>query len=222
MSAELASLEDIEILISHKKINVLVKGKLITNYKGIFFRKVGNYRNLAFIIANFAKKKGIAFIDRFHFLINNRGKLIQMFLLAMNHLPIPKTYHSISYDDKKIKKAISFLKLPIVVKATNLGGGKIVYLAENKKELKRILSKHHEMELILQEFIKNNFDYRMMILEDKAAVAEKRIRTKKGEFRNNASLGGKEIFIPMGRDSQKNQGDGQVSCEDNECSGGGS
>ena len=197
LPAEIVNLEDIEIFLEKGKTRVLIGKKSILDYKMIYFRKVGTCRNVAFILSNLAKKRNIPFLDQFYPYTSTRGKLIQMFLLASRKLPIPKTYHSLVYNNKKIKNATSYLKLPLVVKATNFGGGRMVYLVKNKKEIKRIIKKHPDTEFILQEFIKNNFDYRIMVLGGTASVAEKRIRTRKKEFRNNACVGGKEIFLDV-------------------------
>ncbi len=195
--AKIVNLEDVEIFLEKGRARAIAGKKSVLDCKMIYFRKVGTCRNVAFIISNLAKHKNIFFVDNFHVRTSLRGKLIQMFLLALRGLPVPKTYHSLIFDDKKIKKAISFLGLPLVVKATNLGGGKMVYLAKSSEKLKKILKKHPDTEFILQEFIKNTFDYRIVVLGGKAAVAEKRIRMDKKEFRNNACRGGKEVFLDV-------------------------
>jgi len=197
VSARVESLENVEIFLETGNARAVIGKKSVLESTMIYFRKVGVHRNIAFIISNLSQKKNIFFIDRFHQKIHARGKLIQMFLLAMNGVPIPKTYHSLAYDRKKIRNAVSWLKLPIVVKATNLGGGRMIYLAKNGTEIEKIIKKHPDTEFIFQEFIRNNFDYRIVVLGGKASVAEKRIRVGKKEFRNNACVGGKEIFLCM-------------------------
>lgn len=194
---KIINLEDVEIFLEKGRIKVLVDGKSIFNCKMMYFRKTGTYRNVAFIIANVAQKRNVFFVDKFYPKTCTRGKLIQMFLLSTNNLPIPKTYHSLKFDKKKLKNAIAFLKFPIVVKATNFGSGKMIFIAKTINDLRNIFKKHPDTEFILQEFIKNTFDYRVLVLGKKPSVAEKRIRQNKNEFRNNACIGGKEVFLNL-------------------------
>lgn len=197
LPVKILSMEDVEFFLEKGKSKAVIGEKSILDCKMIYFRKTGNHRNIAFMISNMAKTEGIPFLDRFYPKTSVRGKLIQMFMLATNNLSIPKTYHSPTFDEKKIGNAIAFLKLPIVVKATNFGGGRMVYLAKNRNEIKKILKNHPDTEFILQEFIRNTFDYRIVVLGGKASAAEKRIRMDKKEFRNNACVGGKEVFLDV-------------------------
>jgi len=195
VKSEIRSLRDLEFYFEKNKTEILLKGKSIESYNLIYFRSAAIFRNAAFVLANTAKRKGIFFVDKFRLNVNSRGKLVQMFLFSLNNILIPRTYYSPEYDEKKIRSAVSFLRMPIIVKAARLGGGKAVYLAKSIDQIKHILKKNPRMEIILQEFIPNDLEYRIMVLGGKAAVAEFKVRTQKKEFRNNAAVGAKEIFI---------------------------
>lgn len=199
-----ASFEDIELFMENGKINLLIDGKSLNTWKTIYPRKVGSYRGLAFILATLSKKNKIFFIDRFHEKnkdSSDTAKLIQMFRFAQNEIPIPKTYHTATYSQKQIETACNFLGLPIVVKQGNTSQGSGVHLARTASELKNILrsilGEKNKGDIFLQEFIPNNFEYRVFVTGNKIGAVEKKIRTRKNEFRNNVFLGAREEFVTI-------------------------
>lgn len=198
-----ASFYDVELFIEKSKIKISVKGRPLTSWSTIYFRNVGKFEVLAYIIAQLAIKNKIKFLDQAYGNTGNQGKLKQTFQLAFRGLPVPKTYYSPSYDKKKIKKASTFLGWPIVVKITHMDRGRGVSLAKNDRELAIILEKIPNEQAILQKYLVNDLDYRVLVLGHKARVAEKRIRTDPQEFRNNISLGAREEFIKISEIPQK-------------------
>jgi glutathione synthase/RimK-type ligase-like ATP-grasp enzyme len=194
---EIKKFEGIELFVEKNNIRALIDGKPIAKYDTIFFRRVGKNRNLAFIVSNLARKQKIPFFDNLYQYSNEPGKLKQTFWLAFHNISVPKTFYSPTYNSRRINSAVKFLGFPMVIKASVSKRGKGVFLANNKKELKNILAKTKGIETIFQEFIPNTFEYRFLILGNKIAVAEKKIRTKKKEFRNNVCLGAKEEFLSI-------------------------
>jgi glutathione synthase/RimK-type ligase-like ATP-grasp enzyme len=199
---DFSSFEDIEVFLEKGSVKMLIKGKPLETWSTIYPRKVASYKGLAFMLAHLAKEKNIYFLDKYH--ENSKdssdsAKMIQMFRLGTSGVSIPKTYYSAIYLKQHIKKAISFLKLPVVVKECNTSGGEGVFLAKSasalEKTIKSLLKKFDKKEIFLQEFIPNDFEYRVMITGDKVAVVEKKFKNEKEEFRNNVRLGAKEEFI---------------------------
>jgi RimK family alpha-L-glutamate ligase len=201
-----SSLEDIELFMHDTKISLLINGKPLHNWKTIYPRKVGAYRGLAFILARLSKKNRLLFIDRFHEKIkdsSDAAKLVQIFNFAQNGIPIPKTYYSAAYSQKQIKNAAKFLGFPIVVKQCNTSQGAGVLLAKTSLELKtaivKLLGNKNRGAVFLQEFISNDFEYRIFVVGNKVGAAEKKIRTTKNEFRNNVYLGATEEFLEISK-----------------------
>jgi len=195
--------EDLEILIKQNEPKIFLSGENIKQYSTIFFRKVGKNRTLAFLITMLAQKYGINFFDRLYAFTNEPGKLKQTFMLALRGVSVPKTYFAVKYDDKKIVAAIDFLALPIVVKLSVSKKGQGVYLAHSQEDLTEILKKNKGIEVLLQEFIDNEFDYRILVLEKEIVCAEKRTRNGSEEFRNNVFLGAAEEFLEIGKLEQQ-------------------
>jgi RimK family alpha-L-glutamate ligase len=198
-----SSFEEIELFLDRGKVSLLVAGKPLTEWTTIFPRKVGRHSGLAFILASCARKNKILFLDRFRESTNDITKLVQMFLFSVNKIPIPKTYYSSVYLPKQLGRAIEFLKFPIVIKQCNTSKGEGVSLVRNKKmlqsKLAEITKNDPKKEIILQEFISNDFEYRIFVTGNKIAVAEKKIRTNEEEFRNNVHLGAKEEFLDVNK-----------------------
>lgn len=201
--SSVSSFEEMEVLIDKGDVRILVGGKPLKNWNTIFPRKVGRHSGLAFIVASYARKNDILFLDRFHESTDDITKLVQMFLFAANNVPVPKTYYSPVYLPKHLKRAVKFLHFPIVIKQCNTSKGAGVSLAHDQKELSRqlaeIIKADPKKEIILQEFIPNDFEYRIFVTGDKVAVAEKKIRTSEKEFRNNVHLGAREEFLEVGK-----------------------
>lgn len=200
-SHSFSSFEEIEVLINKADVKILVGGKSLDNWTTIFPVKVGKYSGLAFILASYARRKSILYLDRFFGSTNNSIKLVQVFLFAVNKIPVPKTYYSPVYPPKHLKRAIEFLKFPIVIKQCRTSRGAGVFLAHDQKmlnnQLAEIIKADPKKEIILQEFIPNDFEYRIFVTGDKVAVAKKKIRTSKDEFRNNVHLGARKEFLDV-------------------------
>jgi len=196
-----SSFEDMEVLIDGTDVKILVGGKSLDNWTTIFPRKVGRHSGLAFILATWAGKRKILFLDRFRAATSDITKLVQMFLFAINKIPVPKTYFSPVYLPKQLSRAIAFLGFPMIIKQCNTSKGSGVFLVRNRKSLIRQLAETTKIdpkkEIILQEFIPNDFEYRIFVTGSEVAVAEKKIRATKNEFRNNVHLGAREEFLDI-------------------------
>lgn len=189
--------EDVEFFLNGSSAKCAVDGMEIDQYAGIFIRKAGTFRNAAFALSRIAKKNNITCIDRQWQNFFAPGKFQQMINLSLAGVSIPKTYYACTYSDVHIKNAIDYLRLPIVVKYSVSKKGDGVFLAKKDKELKELLKNNVGKEMILQEFIENKFDYRVLVLGGNVAVAEKRTRVSKDEFRNNVFLGAEEEFLDV-------------------------
>jgi RimK family alpha-L-glutamate ligase len=201
---DFSSFEDIELFLDKNGAKAMIKGKPLKTWTTIYPRKVAHYRGLAHILAHLAKNKGIHFIDKYHENAkdsSDSAKMVQTFHLGMKGISVPKTYYSATYLDNQIKNAIKFLKFPVVVKECDTSGGEGVFLAKNSKELKKtiqtLFGKSQKKAIFLQEFIPNDFEYRVLVIGNKVAVVEKKFRNSREEFRNNVRLGAREEFIDV-------------------------
>ncbi len=205
-----SSFEEVELFLEKGQAEIAIAGKPLETWSTIYPRKVGEYKSFAHILSLVAKGKDIFFIDQFHEDAkdsSDAAKIIQMFHLATAGISIPKTYYATTYSDYQLKNAVAYLGLPIVIKECHTSQGAGVFLAKDSASLKKIiherLSVGEKKEIFLQEFISNNYEYRFLVTGNAVAVAEKKIRAKTEEFRNNVHLGATEEFLALSTINKK-------------------
>ena len=82
-----------------------------------------------------------------------------------------------------------------VMKSVSGHGGQEVFFVNGLEEVNQIKSEHPNLKFIYQEFLENNGDVRIYVLNKRVVVAIKRKSQK--DYRNNYSLGGEvELYEP--------------------------
>lgn len=180
---------------------LLIDGIDFKQFRVIFFRIIGDRWELVNLITSYLKKR----IER------GKTKIIdplilggnlypsmkahQMFVFQKAGLPVPRTiFGQLEFLAQKGKENFGF---PLVFKRSGGGRGERVYLVRNEKELSQLIKelideeKKEKKNFLVQEFIPNQGDLRILVLGNEVLGGMKRVRTKKGEFRNNIHLGGK-------------------------------
>lgn len=193
----IADFSQVEFSLATNSTQIFIQGKPLQDFSFIFFRKVGPYRHAAFVIARQAEQYKIPFADHLYRETSESGKFKQTFVLANQGLPIPKTYFSTTYDIEKLKRAAALLGFPLIIKASRAHRGEGIFLVKEFNALQTQIERLGNNEVLLQEFIPNTFDYRIVVFGEEIGSAERRIRQTNEEFRNNISLGAREEFIPV-------------------------
>lgn len=124
---------------------------------------------------------------------NTSGKLYELWRLWEHDLPVAKTLFGPS--DFLIR---SFPKLngPGVLKAVHGTRGKDNYLIKTTDALRQILADNPNTPFILQNFIPNDGDWRIIVMESEPKLAL--YRSSHGrDHRNNTSVGGDTSFVPL-------------------------
>lgn len=168
----------------------------IQDYDVLFFRTTGKHWEEVNLILDSTKKDQII-VDP----LVEKGrpsdacKAYQMLELKKAGIDVPKTlYGSLCYlrDCKK-----EFLNFPLILKGSGGDRGTRVFKADNQEELQELVKKLRKSETeegkryMLQEFIPNDGDYRVLVLGEKVLGVMKRSSQSEAEFRNNYSAGGK-------------------------------
>lgn len=114
-------------------------------------------------------------------------KVSQMIFLALKGIPAPDsllcTSESFYSNEEAILNQITF---PCVVKS-NGSQGRLVWKVNTKEKLKRLLFKHNTL-MLVQEYIPNTFDIRVLTYGEEILGAFK--RSGGDSFYNNVSRGG--------------------------------
>jgi len=148
-------------------------------------------------------------------------KAWQMMKLKESGIPVPKTvYGSLWYlyeimggsrdifpgaltNARRVAVALpkntpaSPFHFPIILKGSGGDRGTRVFKANNLEELEKLIKELRKSETeegkryMLQEYIENDGDYRILVLGKKVLGVMKRSSQSKDEFKNNYSVGGK-------------------------------
>lgn len=127
-------------------------------------------------------------IKTFNNVLTNKtanDKYLTYEFLKENNLPYIETYLDLS----KIKS------FPCIMKSVSGHGGQEVFFVKDLKEVNQIKNEKPNLKFIYQEFLENNGDVRIYMLNGEVAAAIKRKSNK--DYRNNYSLGGEvELYEP--------------------------
>lgn len=108
--------------------------------------------------------------------------------------------HFLAYGVKKTPSANSDespINFPVIIKGSGGNRGERVFKVDNLEDLEKLIREIRKSETedgrryMLQEYIENDGDYRVLVVGEKALGAMKRSSQNKNEFRNNYSAGGK-------------------------------
>lgn len=125
------------------------------------------------------------------------NKILTAIALANANVPVPdtfpapKTFEGVGYQDAVfLKKAVSILGYPVVVKEAYGSFGAQVYLANTQEELLSIVRRLDYKEFLLQEFIPTSRgrDIRVNVVGDRVVSAM--LRSNEKDFRSNVTNGG--------------------------------
>lgn len=124
---------------------------------------------------------------------NCSGKLYEMARFWENGISIPKTAFG---NLEHLTKCLADFGGIAVLKATHGTKGKDNYLIHSPEELAKILEDKDSLDYVMQEFIPNTGDYRIITFDYEPKLAIYRSSTT-GDHRNNTSLGGSANIVDI-------------------------
>lgn len=125
------------------------------------------------------------------------SKVTEYFKIWEVGAPIPNTIYSKNPTIIKMLKR-EHLKFPLIVKDAFKHKGDYNFLVTNLDQVKEIITKHKGRRFVFQEFIPNNFDYRIITFGYKPQLAFKRQRSKDSDSHlNNTTLGATATKVPL-------------------------
>ena len=140
------------------------------------------YRGRNYLLLEELENRGI---KTFNNVITNKtanDKYLTYEFLKENSFPYIDTY----------LEAKSF---PCIMKSVSGHGGQEVFLVKDLEQVNQIKTEYPNLKFIFQEFLENNGDVRIYVLNQKVVVSIK--RKSQVDYRNNYSLGGEvELFEP--------------------------
>lgn len=177
----------------------LAEGK-VDDFDFVWLRRVGKkYSPLGSALACFLEFTKTPYSDTSWCKEGLNNKLTSLIKMAAVGLPVPKSlFYCRETIVREKDQIITRLEFPLVAKNIWQNRGKGVFLLKEAKDFEGLINKTSFGDhLLLQKFHPNDGDYRIVVLGNEVRAWEKRTRIA-DEFRNNAALGGKEEFFPLG------------------------
>lgn len=142
-------------------------------------------------IGCYCRKKGVKMID--DTFTNTSGKLYEMWRLWEADIPVPKTaWGGVDFLADIVEQfgGVGVLKIKHGSK------GKDNYLVHSGVEISKSLADRSSYDFILQNFIPNDGDYRIIAFDYEPKLAVHRVSSS-DDHRNNTSLGGRADVVKL-------------------------
>jgi glutathione synthase/RimK-type ligase-like ATP-grasp enzyme len=187
-------LNEIGYFISNESSQIfdLRNNRSIDNYDLVFFRgKMQTANNEAATIASYMQSKGIKYVSTAYGTRRAVGKVAQMYQFSSIGCSIPITVSAAAnYMPKLIREHLDY---PVILKDVNGSHGNDNYLLNTEEELQKILDNSPNIKFMAQEFIKNEGDYRILIIGNDYLIIHRLARGN--SHLNNTSAGGTATVI---------------------------
>ncbi len=123
------------------------------------------------------------------------SKMHDYLLLAQHGLPIPRTWQL--FDVDAALQTAEAIRYPCVLKGTHGSHGSHVYLVENQDQLRAHYQAYAPGELMLQEYLPAEEDYRLLVIGYRALSHMVARKPGDGEFRTNVGLSGDSCSLEV-------------------------
>lgn len=187
------SIHEISFNIEGGKANAFGADRnLLEEYDGLVARTFYPYISETLTLARLFHDAGKVVIDQS---LTDEGyavsKMHDHLVLAEHGIPSPRTWQL--FNPRQVQEVAEQLTYPCLLKGVHGARGNHVYLVENTEQL------HHRMwhypygELLLQEYLPADEDYRIMVIGYQALPVMVSRKPPKGDFRTNYALGGRFV-----------------------------
>ncbi|HRO64851.1 MAG TPA: hypothetical protein PKU78_01375 [Candidatus Dojkabacteria bacterium] len=184
----------LEYILKDGKVILRHAGRDIKEFSNVWLSSYWRSRDLAHAVKLYLTHNEISHT----YVEKATSKLTDQIIFALNNISIPNTFF---IDDEDISSHIDTIedvcKYPLIIKDITGSGGRLSALVSNREQL---LDKYKELpkrkKYLFQQFIPNDYDWGILIVNGKAVSAEKSFSIQ-GEFLNNACNGAKEVFVEM-------------------------
>jgi len=200
LNLEQGSLKDliVEIIDNSLVVTDSMTGKRLDEFDYVYFQLWLKAQQPALAAATYLERKGIPFIGHEILGILAATKVGELVRLSDNGIPLPRSFMSSYAVTLEKFKSNPPIQYPFIAKASDAFGGNMNYLVHDYTELKAALTAHKEMPFVLQEFVPNEFDYRVLIMNSEIKLLMKRSRhPESGSHLNNTSAGADGEFVPI-------------------------
>lgn len=194
---------DSRVEIRHNKL-IVRDAKTKQRYNELDGIYIANWRKapeIALALAKYmqSKKKAILNDEISHY--PAATKLGEMVLMSNLGIPMPDSFfvrEKYLLSMVKKQRLPDGFNFPIIVKSTSGSMGANNWLVKDFDQLREIASLEHDSLLVAQQFIPNDFDYRVLVFGNKVRAVIKRSRLdKNASHLNNTSAGAQGDMVDL-------------------------
>lgn len=198
-TAEVSSalFEDLLFALDEASVDVVdtASGRSLAEYDAIYFRYWGDAQGSALAAARFCKLKGVPFIDSEVLRQGSFNKITQYMNLYESGVPFPKTLIAPGSQLLARYKHYGF-DFPFVLKSAGGTRGQDNYVVRDEAEMRAVIENNPMLTFVLQAFVPNDGDYRVIVMGDRVVMVIKR-KAVGDTHLNNTSQGGSAEVVPV-------------------------
>lgn len=194
------SLKDLHIEIINNELCVTesMTGKTLDQFDLTYFELWLKSPQQALAAATYLERRKLPFIGHETLNVLCSTKIGEMVKMSDSGIPLPRTFMSSSRETIRVfKRNNPPLTYPFIAKAADAYGGHMNYLVKSYDELKTALNEHKEQFFVLQEFIPNDCDYRVLVMGGEIQFVLQRARKDDSVHLNNTSAGAEGKLVPI-------------------------
>jgi RimK family alpha-L-glutamate ligase len=171
---------------------------LVITYDAVIVRSFMPYISEALTVARIFNEAGKIVVDKS---LTEEGyamsKMHDYLVLARNGIPVPQTWQV--YDPNEVEALANLIGYPCILKGIHGSEGRHVHLVKDTNQLRRKMWQYRCGELLLQEYLPAEVDYRVMVIGYKALPLLVSRKPQAGEFRTNFEFNEEVTPIPAER-----------------------
>lgn len=174
-------------------------GKDLSEYDLVFLRDwfVGGWNDLVLSLSVYMDAKGTKYLNQEAAQGRASSKLSQHVIACVNQAAMPATFSGNRQALVNFIESQNFFGYPCIVKVANAARGQDNFLVHDRQELLQAYDAMEGRQTLIQEFIPNDGDYRVLMHDDKVLMTIQRKRsTDSASHLNNTSQGGTAIVVP--------------------------
>lgn len=196
VQVDMSALSELTFVVSGDKARIFDanQGYDVADFDLVVFRTIYGQVDAAIAVAAYCRKHAVPYVDEYIPQIGNT-KLSCAFIRWEHDLPVPPT----AYGPAASLAALAEdgeLGWPLVVKADNGKKGDDNFLIEDVDELNRCLVERPDVHFVMQTFIPNKGDYRIVVMNYVSRMAILRTAAP-GSHLNNTSKGGGSGLVSL-------------------------
>jgi len=192
------NIHDISFIVEGQQTAVMGDGRnLLETYDGLVVRTFYPYISEALTIARLFRDAGKVVMDQS---LTDEGyavsKMHDHLVMAQHGIPNPRTWQL--FNPRQVEAQAEQLTYPCLLKGVHGARGEHIYLIHNAEQLQRRLWHYPCGELMLQEYLPAEEDYRLLVIGYQSLPVMVSRKPPQGDFRTNYSVGGRFVGRDLG------------------------